>query len=113
MRKVKCSVCLNEVGGFCKIKKDSVKVNKPRLCDAFIYDKTKVKIKEVPQVTRIGYTELEAKKKRLKSELRELREMLREKPSQGTAKDLGLIPSNSNSMYRQTNSGLIIPTDTK
>lgn len=113
MRKVKCSVCLNEVGGFCKIKKDSVKLNKPRRCDAFIYDKTKVVTREAPPVTRVSYTEMEANRKRLKAELKELRRMLKEKPKQGTAKDLGLIPSNVDPGYRKDSSGLIVPVDTK
>lgn len=47
--RVKCRVCTNEKGGFCLIKKCTIKLNKSRICDAFENDFSKVKIKEKVQ----------------------------------------------------------------
>lgn len=47
--RVKCRVCANEKGGFCLIKKCTIKLNKSRICDAFKNDFSKVKIKEKVQ----------------------------------------------------------------
>ena len=57
MAKVKCLVCDNEVNAVCKIKKIGVKINRPRLCDAFVYNESKLKTaKDVP-VIRYGYAD--------------------------------------------------------
>jgi len=47
--KVKCRVCENEKGGFCKVKKTKVKTNKARHCDAFIMEMSKVKVSVKPE----------------------------------------------------------------
>lgn len=44
--KVKCKVCANETNEICSVKKCKVKINKSRACEAFIYEPTKVKIKQ-------------------------------------------------------------------
>jgi len=98
MAKVRCKVCANELKGFCKIKKIGVKTNKPRLCEAYIYDEVKIKARDDIKVIRMGYQEQEEQRRRMKEELRELRRMLKEKPSQGTAKDLGLVKQDENNI---------------
>lgn len=91
MAKVKCKVCANLVGKMCSIKKVSIKPNKARRCDAYVYDESKVKARESVEVVRVGYLEQEENRKRMKEELRQIRKALREGQAQGTAKDLGLI----------------------
>ena len=113
MGKVKCGICSNEVGGFCKIKKSSVRLNKSRRCEAFVLDKARLSTKEKIPVTRLGYAEMEENRKRLKAELKELRKALKAKPNQGTAQDLGLVSSDVAPGYKQTTSGLVVPTSTK
>jgi hypothetical protein len=73
MAKVKCRVCSNEVSNICTIKKVGVKPNKPRVCDAFIYDKSKVKIhKEIPTI-KYGYKERMEERRKRKEELKRLK----------------------------------------
>lgn len=95
MSKVKCKVCGNEVSGICSIKKDSVKPNKPRICDAYVYDEHKVRNVAPTKTTRISYTEQQRAKKefkrKIKEELAKAKAILNQKPGQGTAMDLGLI----------------------
>lgn len=43
MTTVKCNICGNELEGYCKIKKTSIKPNKARQCESYNFDSTKVK----------------------------------------------------------------------
>ena len=52
-KKVRCSFCLNEKDGFCSVKKVKVKGNKPRLCEGYIFEESKVKPKKPVNVTRV------------------------------------------------------------
>lgn len=53
MAKVKCRVCANENDGYCSVKKCLVKTNKARRCDIFVYNISKVRIKQdLPAITR-------------------------------------------------------------
>lgn len=45
MSKVKCRVCEHSDDKKCEVKKSSVAQNKPRRCDYFEHDATKVKVK--------------------------------------------------------------------
>jgi hypothetical protein len=98
MSKVKCKVCANEVSGFCKVKKMRVKVNKPRTCEVYIYDETKLKAKEDIPIIKFGYKEQQEAKRRFKEEMKALKELAKQKPSQGTAKNLGLINSSQHNI---------------
>lgn len=90
MAKVKCAVCANEKAKFCTIKKIGVNVNKPRKCEAYIYDESKVKARQETPSIKIGYKQQQDNKKRMKEELKALREMLKKSPENKTARDLGL-----------------------
>lgn len=90
MAKVKCSVCANEKAKFCTIKKIGVKVNKPRTCEAYVYDESKVKARQEIHTMKVGYRQQQENKKRMKEELKELKAMLKEGPRNKTAQDLGL-----------------------
>ena len=104
MAKVKCKVCANEVSKVCKIKKSSVKLNRPRICKEYVYDESKLKIKKETPSIRFGYADLQEAKKRRKAELKALRASNKQKPGRGTARDLGLVvPDNE----------LVMPRDTK
>lgn len=46
--KVRCKVCNNSDGNVCVVKGNGVALNKPRRCDQFLLDPSKVKI--VPKV---------------------------------------------------------------
>jgi hypothetical protein len=46
MAKVKCKVCANELNAFCKIKKVKVSLNKPRKCEAYVYDEAKLNLRK-------------------------------------------------------------------
>ena len=91
MSKVKCNVCSNEKGGICIIKKIGVSIKKPRICEAFIYNEAKLKAKQDIPTIKSGYKDQQADKLRLKEELKAIKDAMKEGPSQGTAKDLGLI----------------------
>jgi hypothetical protein len=86
MGKKKCRVCMNEKGGLCIIKKIGVAVNKPRMCEAYIYDEGKLKIKQEIPITRIGYKDNQEYKRRLKEELKLLKKSTEISPSQDTTK---------------------------
>lgn len=49
--RVKCRVCDNEKAGFCKVKGCSVKLNKSRVCEAFIMNEAKIKVSIKPKTT--------------------------------------------------------------
>lgn len=66
--KVKCKVCANESKSMCRLRKSGIKVNKPRLCDDFIYDPLKVKVHTEIPVVKFGYAEQQAAKKYIKEE---------------------------------------------
>ena len=76
MAKVKCSVCANEISGFCKVKNVKVSINKKRKCEAYIYDESKLKTKKEIPTTRLNYTEQEARRKTLRRELKQMREII-------------------------------------
>ena len=108
MAKVKCKVCANEVSGFCSVKKIGVKVNKHRICEAYVYDEARLKMKtEIPTV-RVGYAEQQENKRRMKAELKRIKEELKKKPLNGTARDLGLIDDAS---FSGEESRIITPGD--
>jgi len=50
-RKVTCSSCLNEEGGVCSVKKESVKANKRRICG--VYKEDSSKITEKPSIETV------------------------------------------------------------
>lgn len=104
MAKVRCGLCANEISGICKIKKIGVKPNKSRICEAYIFDESKLKTKEEVPTIKFGYLEQQEAKRRRKAERKAIQEMARTKPGQGTAKDLGLISS-------EEKSNIILPGD--
>jgi hypothetical protein len=114
MGKKKCRVCANERGGLCSIKKIGVAINKPRLCEAYIYDEGKLRTRhEIPTI-RVGYKDHQESKRRLKEELKALKKSMEAGPSQGTAKDLGLIKPEESKIITAGDPEFYIPrTDTK
>ena len=104
MAKVKCRLCANEVSGVCSIKKIGVKVNKPRICEAYTYDEKRVKTSTKIPTTRVGYSQQQEAKRRIKAELKKIREAMKKGPNQGTAQDLGLIQP-------VEHKGIILPGD--
>ena len=114
MSKVKCKVCSNEKAGFCNIKKIGVAVNKPRLCEAYLWDEGKLKAKVHVPTTRMGYKDHQESKRRLKEELKALKKSMEAESSQGTAKDLGLIKPEESKIITDSSPEFYIPrTDTK
>ncbi len=91
MVKVKCKVCANEVSKICKIKKNSVSLNKARKCKAYVYDESKLRVKKETPSTRFGYKDQQETKRRYKAELKALKEAMKQEPGRGTARDLGLV----------------------
>ena len=92
MAKVKCRVCANEEKGVCKIKKIGIKLNKDRLCNAYIYDEKKMKAKQTIPSIYVSYADREEARKKGKLERAEVRKMAQEKPADKAARNLGLIP---------------------
>ena len=78
MAKVKCSVCANEESSFCKIKKVKISLNKKRLCNAYIYDESKLKKKQDVEIIRIPFSEQEESRKEAKKKRKELRALLKQ-----------------------------------
>jgi hypothetical protein len=103
MAKVRCNICANEVGRFCNIKKIKVKPNKARNCEAYIYDEAKIKTKQEIPTIRVGYRQQEENRRRMKAELKRLKEEMKKNPNQGTARDLGLM--------NPEEGGIIMPGD--
>lgn len=97
MSKVRCDVCANEISGICSIKKIGVKLNKPRICEAYIYDEKKVKAKQDIPTIRVGYREQEEAKRRYKEEIKALKEAAKRGVENKTARDLGLVEEDSSS----------------
>jgi len=91
MSKVKCGVCANEFSGVCSIKKIGVKTNKPRICEAYIYDEKKMKAKQDIPSIRVSYAEEQEAKRRYKEEMKALKELAKKGPENQTARDLGLM----------------------
>lgn len=85
MAKVKCSVCLNENNKFCTIKKVKVHINKKRKCDGYIYDSSKLKIKQEIPLIQIGYAEQQIARQKAKMKLKDLRKLDKEKTEDKTA----------------------------
>jgi len=92
MAKVKCRVCANENKGICTIKKIGIKLNKDRLCEAYVYDEKKMKAKQTIPSIYISYSDREEARKKGKLERAEIRKMAKEQPADKVAKNLGLIP---------------------
>ena len=114
MSKVKCSVCANERGHMCLIKKIGVAINKPRLCEAYIYDEGKLKAKAHVPTIKVGYKDYQESKRRLKEELKALKKSMEAGPSQGTAQDLGLIKPVENKIVTMEDPGFYVSrTDSK
>lgn len=90
-KQVKCKVCANENKGVCNIKKIGVKLNKNRICNAYIYDEKKMKAKQTIPYIYVSYSEREAERKKGKLERSELRKIPQVKPADKTAQNLGLI----------------------
>lgn len=112
--KVKCRVCDNEDKGFCKVKKVKVKINKARICEAYIYNESKLKAKEKVNTTKILFADQQAIKKQQKEELKKLRELLKQGQKQGTARDLGLIPKEESKIIQPGDPRFVMPrTDSK
>ena len=93
MVKIRCNVCSNEKGGFCTIKKIKVHANKSRKCDDYIYDSSKLKVKQKIPSVRLSYIEEQNDRRRTKEHLRELKRAANIKPGQKTAYNLGLVNS--------------------
>lgn len=91
MAKVRCNVCDNEDGGTCLVKKAHINVNKSRKCEAYIFAEAKVKVRKDIEITRVGYRQQQENKRRMKAELKRIKEELKKGPRQGTAQDLGLV----------------------
>ncbi len=110
--KVRCKVCDNELNGFCKIKKITVKTNKSRKCEAYIFNEGKVKAKQEIETVRVSYREMEAAKKRHKEEMKQLRKMMKEGPQEGTAKQLGLVKPEESRIIKPGDPGFSMPNAT-
>lgn len=92
MAKVKCRICSNELSGLCSVKKIGVKTNKPRICNNFIYDESKIKIhKEIPTI-KFGYKEKQEAKMKRKEEIKRLRQELSNK-NPNTLKNIDAVAS--------------------
>jgi hypothetical protein len=113
MSKVKCNVCSNEKGGICIIKKIGVAIKKPRICEAFIYNEAKLKAKQEIPTIKSGYVDQQAAKLRLKEELKSIRDAMKSGPSQGTAKDLGLIKQEESKIITPGDPGFYTTANTK
>jgi len=50
--KVKCATCSNELERKCIVKKETVNPNKKRICDLYVHDPVRVKIKQVLPTTQ-------------------------------------------------------------
>jgi hypothetical protein len=94
MAKVKCSVCANEEASFCKIKKVKISLNKKRLCEAYIYDESKLKKKQDIKITRIPFSEQEEFRKEAKKKRKELRALLKQQKINKTADEEFIKVSN-------------------
>lgn len=95
MPKVRCNVCSNELGDMCTVKKTRINKNKSRNCEAYIFDGAKIKAKQDIPTNRVGYSDRQEAKRRMKAELKEIREEMKRGPAQGTAQNLGLIQPGS------------------
>lgn len=102
MSKVKCKVCANETKSMCKLRKSGIKINKPRICDDFIFAPLKVKVHtEIPTV-KFGYAEEQEAKRQRRAQLKELRAEIA-KATEGTSKeDLGKAAFEAYSSARDT-----------
>lgn len=77
--RITCSICKNENGGFCKVKKNvRVALNKRRNCNLFILEPSKVKEKQILKTVKLSYSEKEALRKHYKEELRMVKNALKD-----------------------------------
>ncbi len=88
MAKVKCNVCGNMKNHICTVKNIGVAINKPRICEEYLYDKDKLKVKYAVSTIKIGYEDQQKYKQNLKRELKVLKNSM--------GKDTAQINSNSN-----------------
>ena len=107
--KVRCMVCKNEAKSFCSVKKVGVKINSPRICPKYIFDESKVKEPVKINTTKISYSEIMEAKARAKAEKKALQEALTARPSQGTAKSLGLLPEEESNIIVPGDPNFILP----
>lgn len=77
--KVRCATCSNVKTNTCAIKKVGVKVNKPRLCEQFSFDISKVKEHRTIESIKFGYAE-QQEAKRLRREEKRRQEALNSVP---------------------------------
>ena len=68
-KKVRCCFCSNEKDGFCNVKKVKVKANKPRLCEGYIFEESKIKPKKPIPTTRVSPLTRSEQKKLYKEQL--------------------------------------------
>ncbi len=73
MAKVKCNVCINAKNHICLIKNIGVSINKPRICEDFLFDKDKLKVKHNVSTIKMGYEDQQKYKQNLKRELKVLK----------------------------------------
>ena len=108
-KKVRCKVCANEDKNHCKIKKVTIRPNKPRKCEAFIFEESKVKAKQEIRSVRVNYRDAERQRRERKEKLKELRRLIKQKPKNGTAKDLGLIQPEKGRIIMPGDPGFSMP----
>lgn len=94
MTKIKCNVCSNENNSFCTIKKVKVHINKKRNCDFYVYDSSKLKVKQKIPSIRVGYIEQQNDRRKSKEKLKELKKLVEANPGKNIAHDLGMSNSN-------------------
>ena len=95
MAKVRCNVCSNEMSGVCQVKNSRIKINKSRNCKAYIYDEDKIKVKEDIPTIKVGYKQQQENRLRMKEEIKELKEKMKNGLSKKEAQDLGLVQGGS------------------
>jgi len=109
MEKKRCKLCLNEKSGLCTVKKIGVAINKPRLCEAYIYDEQKLKVKSHIPTIKMGYNEHQESKRRLKEELKVLKKSMSSIQSQDAIKGSGLVEPSESKPITTNDPGSYIP----
>ena len=94
MTKIKCNVCSNEENGFCTVKKAKMHINKKRKCESYIYESSKLKIKQKIPSIRVPYTDLQSEKREAKKRLKELKELISNESKDNTVQQSGAIKTN-------------------
>lgn len=71
MAKVKCAICKNYEGGKCIEKDEAVKPNKPRKCELFLIDESRIKEKTpIPTMRGVAKEIWPEKKKEIKAQMK-------------------------------------------